>query len=311
MSEKINLVLACDDNYAQHAAITLMSAYDQTKNKENLESYVLDGGISEIKKKKIVESINHLGGKVSFIKIDEDVYKDMYTSHQYSSAIYYRLALPQLLDESKKKCIYVDCDLLFFDDIEKLWNINLNGHPIGAIEDIGLTTSKKRFFEKQRDIGLKASSSYFNSGVVVMDLEQWREKDYSAIAMELAANNDFKSHDQDVLNKLFMDNWEQIDLRWNVIPPITYLYPKIVLNKKNRERSLEARRNPGILHYAGRYKAWEFAEYPEFNDYYYQLLKKSAFKDVPMPQLSKQNIGRNFNKEIRRLKLADWLTKLL
>ena len=311
MNEKINLVLACDDNYAQHAAITLMSAYDQTENKESLESFVLDGGVSEVKKKKIKESINQCGGKVNFIKIDEDVYKDMYTSHQYSSAIYYRLALPRLLDESRKKCIYVDCDLLFYDDIQKLWDINLNGHPVGAIEDIGLTTSKKRFLEKQRDIGLKATSSYFNSGVVIMDLEQWREKDYSTIAMELASNNDFKSHDQDVLNKLFMDNWEQIDLRWNVIPPITYLYPKIVFNKRERLRSLKARRNIGILHYAGRYKAWEFEEYPEFNAYYYQLLRKSAFKDMKMPQLSKQNIGRNFNKEIRRLKLADWLTRLL
>lgn len=311
MSEIMNLVLTCDDNYAQHAAITLMSAYGKTKNKQNLATFILDGGISEAKKNKIIQSIKQCGGQVSFIKIDADEYEGMYTSHQYSLAIYYRLALPQILDNSKKKCIYVDCDLLFYDDIEKLWNIDLKCHPIGAIEDIGLTTSKKRFLEKQRDIGLKATSSYFNSGVVIMDLEQWRDKGYSNIALELAANNDFKSHDQDVLNKLFMDNWEQIDLRWNVIPPITYLYPKIVLNKKNRERSLEARRNPGILHYAGRYKAWEFAEYPEFNVCYYKLLKQSAFKDEVMPQLSKQNIGRNFNKELLKLRVADWLTNIL
>lgn len=309
MAESINLVLACDDNYAQHAAITLMSAYEKSKNKTNIESFVLDGGISEDKKEKIQKSIEQYGGKVSFIKIDEDDYKDMYTSHQYSSAIYYRLALPKLLNE--KKCVYVDCDLLFLDDIEKLWNINLDGHPIGAIEDIGLTTSKKRFLEKQKSIGLKGNSSYFNSGVVIMDLEQWREKNYSNLAMELAANNDFTSHDQDVLNKLFMDNWKQIDLRWNVIPPITYMYPKIIFNKKERERSIRARNNTGILHYAGRYKAWEFKEYPEFNAFYYELLRKSAFKDVVMPQLSRQNIGRNFDKEIRRLKLADLLTRFL
>lgn len=309
MIETINLVLACDDNYAQHAAITLMSAYEKSKNKSNIESFVLDGGISKDKKEKIQRSIEQYGGKVSFIKIDEDDYKDMYTSYQYSQAIYYRLALPNLLN--KKKCIYVDCDLLFLDDIEKLWNINLNGHPVGAIEDIGLTTSKKRFLEKQKSIGLKAGSSYFNSGVVIMDLEQWREKSYSSLAMELAANNDFTSHDQDVLNKLFMDNWEQIDLRWNVIPPITYMYPKIIFNKKERERSIRARKNPGILHYAGRYKAWEFKEYPEFNAFYYELLRKSAFKDVAMPQLSKQNVGRNFDKEVRRLKLADLLTRFL
>ena len=303
MDESINLVLACDDNYAQHAAITLMSAYEKSENKAKIESFVLDGGISEDKKEKIQKSIEQYGVKVSFIKISEDDYKGMYTSHQYSSAIYYRLSLPILLN--KKKCIYVDCDLLFLDDIEKLWNINLNGHPLGAIEDIGLTTSKKRFLEKQKSIGLKADSSYFNSGVVIMDLEQWREKNYSNLAMGLAANNDFTSHDQDVLNKLFMDNWEQIDLRWNVIPPIIYMYPKIIFNKKERERSIKARKNPGILHYAGRYKAWEFKEYSEFNSFYYELLRKSAFKDVFMPQLSKQNVGKNFDKELFRIRLGN------
>ena len=311
MSERINLVLACDDNYAQHAAITLMSAYDRTKNKKELETFILDGGISEVKKNKIIQSIKQCGGQVSFIKVNADEYEGMYTSHQYSLAIYYRLALPQLLDNNKKKCIYVDCDLLFYDDIEKLWNIDLNGHPIGAIEDIGLTTSKKRFLEKQIDINLNVNSSYFNSGVVIMDLKQWRDKNYSNIALEIATNNDFKNHDQDVLNKLFMDHWEKIDLRWNVIPPITYLYPKIILNKKDRERSLRARRNPGILHYAGRYKAWEFAEHIEFNGYYYTLLKQSAFKDETMPQLSKQNIGRNFKKELLKLRVANWLTNIL
>ena len=311
MRERINLVLATDDNYAQHAAITLMSAYEQAKNKNKINSFVLDGGISDDKKEKLKQSVEQYGGSIVFIRMDENIYKDMYISHQYTSAIYYRLTLPNLLNESIKKCIYVDCDLLFYDDIEKLWNIDLNGYPIGAIEDIGLTTSKKRLLEKQKNIGLEDGSIYFNSGVVIMDLEQWREKDFSKLAIELATKNNFVSHDQDVLNKLFMNNWKQVDLRWNVIPPITYLYPKILFSNKERNRSLKARKNPGILHYAGRYKAWEFKEYPEFNEYYYRLLNKSAFKNVIMPQLSKQNVGRNFNKELLRIRLANYLERIL
>lgn len=310
MVDDIILVVACDDNFAQHAAITLMSAYESIKSNRNIRSFILDGGISEIKKRKIVNSMKIYDVDITFIKINEDVFEKMYTSHQYSVATYYRLSLPKLLNNFKK-CIYVDCDLLFYDDIEKLWNINLNGHPIGAIEDIGLTTSKKGFLEKQNDIGLKRDSLYFNAGVIIMDLEKWRENDYSRKAIDLAINNNFKSHDQDVLNKLFMDNWQQIDLRWNVMPPITYMYPKILFSRKYRDKALIARKNPGILHYAGRYKPWEFKEYQEFNMHYYDLWKKSAFKDEVMPQLSKQNIGRNFNKELLRLRLADFITNLL
>lgn len=311
MDERINLVVSSDDNYAQHAAIALMSAYERAHNKERIQSFILDGGISETKKEKIKESLKQYGGEITFIKMEEDIYKSMYTSHQYSTAIYYRLALPDLLDKSIKKCIYIDCDLLFFDDIEKLWDEDLAGHPVAAVEDIGLTTSKKGFSEKQRELGLGDQSVYFNSGVVIMDLEEWRKKGYSTTALSLASSHSFKSHDQDVLNKIFLDNWQQLDLRWNVIPPITYLYPKIVFSSKNRQRALKAKRNIGVLHYAGRYKPWEFKEYPEFNGYYYFLLRKSAFRNEVMPQLSKQNVGRNFSKELVRLKLADVLTNIL
>lgn len=310
MNEMINLIVSSDDNYAQHAAIALMSAYEKAKNKNRIMSFILDGGISKDKKVKIKESLKQYDGDVTFIKIDEEMYKSMYTSYQYTSAIYYRLALPDLLDESIKKCIYVDCDLLFLDDVEKLWNENLNGHPIAAVEDIGLTTSKKRFAEKQRELGLSEKSVYFNSGVVVMDLEEWRKRGYSKEALDLAANNDFTSHDQDVLNKIFLDNWQQLDLRWNVIPPITYLYPKIMFSRHNRKRALHARKNMGILHYAGRYKAWEFKKYKEFNEYYYFLFEKSAFASAAMPQLSKQNFGRSFSKELFRIKLANVISNI-
>lgn len=310
MDNNIVLVVACDDNFAQHAAITLMSAYESTKDNKIIRSVILDGGISETKKQKIIDTMKKYDADITFIKMDADIFKKMYTSHQYSVATYYRLSLPYLL-ENVSKCIYVDCDLLFYDDIKKLWDVDLNGHPLGAIEDIGLTTSKKGLIEKQKDIGLKRDSLYFNAGVIIMDLEQWRKNNYSEKAIELALNNNFKSHDQDVLNKIFMDNWEQIDFRWNVMPPITYMYPKILFSKKYRNKALNARKVPGILHYAGRYKAWEFKKYPEFNAYYYDLLKKSAFKDEVMPQLSKQNFGRNFNKELLRLKLADLIAELL
>ena len=310
MQNSINLVVASDDNYAQHAAITLLSAYDNCSEPQYLQCHILDGGISPEKKEKIISSLAPYDSQVNFIQMDATRFKQLYTSFQYTSAIYYRLDLPNVLSSTIEKCIYVDCDLLFLDDIVKLWKINLQGHPMGAVEDLGLMTSKKGLAGKAKSLGLTSNDKYFNSGVVVMDLEAWRKNDYSRQAIELASKHDFQSHDQDVLNKLFLGNWQEMDLRWNIIPPITYLYPKIIFSSYCKE-AIRARNNPGILHYAGRYKAWEFAQHKNFNAYYYELLQKSAFKNVPMPQLSKQNIGRNFTKELLRLKLADWLSRIL
>lgn len=307
---KINLVLASDDNYAQHAAITLMSAYEKCDKSYCIASYILDGGISEEKKVIINKSLSIYNGTVEFIPVDTTRFENSYISFQYTPAIYYRLDLPNVLANDVKKCLYVDCDLLFMDDISKLWNTDLQGMPIGAIEDIGLTTSKKGRQEKLKSIGLKEDMCYFNSGVVLMDLQQWRERGFSKIALDLAFHKKFISHDQDILNLIFLNNWKQIDLRWNVIPPIFYLYPKLLFSGSERKRTIKAKNSIGILHYAGRYKPWEFSKNKIFNYYYYELLAKSAFYDAKMPQLSKQNIGRNFHKELIRLKIANFIAKL-
>lgn len=310
-NNEINLVLASDDNYAQHAAITLMSAYEKCDSEYIINSYVLDGGISETKKNKIIDSLKQYKGELRFIAVDTKRFENSYISFQYTPAIYYRLDLPNVLDNNIKKCLYVDCDLLFMDDLSKLWTIDLEGKPIGAIEDIGLTTSKKGRAKKKQSIGLQDDMCYFNSGVVIMDLAKWREEKFADKALDLAFHKKFVSHDQDILNKLFLNNWKQIDLRWNVIPPVFYLYPKLLFSSKERRRAIQAKNNIGILHYAGRYKPWEFAQNAIFNACYYDLLKKSAFKDEKMPQLSKQNIGKNFAKELWRLRIADCLARVL
>ena len=307
MDKIINLVLASDDNYAQHAAVALMSACEKCGHGYTVNGFILDGGISPEKKDRIQRSVSAYNAKVSFIEIDVEKFSKSYISFQYTPAIYYRLDLPNILGTSIKKCLYVDCDLLFMDDISELWNTDLEGFPVGAVEDIGLTTSKKGREEKKNSIGLTSDKNYFNSGVVMMDLQQWREKGYAEIAIDLALHKKFISHDQDILNKIFLGNWKELDLRWNVIPPVFYLYPKILMSTANRARAIKAKKNIGILHYAGRYKAWEFDRVNAFNGYYYELLAKSAFSDAPMPQLSKQNVGRNFKKELIRIQIADFI----
>lgn len=305
----INIVVATDDNYAQHAAVTLMSAYEMCNKEYSINSYILDIGISEDKKQKIRDSLSRYNGEVFFIEVDKERFQGCYISNHYNSSVYYRLDLANILSDSIVKCLYVDCDVLFFDDVAKLWEINLQGHPIAAVEDLGLTLSKKSRKEKKINIGLKDDMLYFNSGVVLMDLEQWRENKYSEKCLSEVFSKNYISHDQDILNKVFLNNWMQLDFRWNVTPPITYLYPKVLTRSCYRKRVILARENPGILHYAGRYKAWEFIKVENFNKCYYDLLAKSEFKNVEMPQISNQNQGRNLDKELIRLKFADILSK--
>ncbi|KAJ4826448.1 putative galacturonosyltransferase-like 10 [Turnera subulata] len=98
---------------------------------------------------------------------------------------YARTYLAEILETCVKRVIYLDSDTIAVDDIQKLWQIPLTGSRIiGAPEychadfkkyftdEFWLDTELSRTFE-----GKKAC--YFNTGVMVMDLERWREGDYT------------------------------------------------------------------------------------------------------------------------------------
>ena len=309
MKETINIVLSSDNNYAQHVAVVAASVLLNTKHKVKI--HLLSDGILPDKLSCINKSIKDLGGSLSVYDLSKyDCFDDLFTSGHISKAAYFRLDIANILPDSINKVIYLDVDLLVFNDVAELWHSNLQGLPLGAVPDYGIMASKRLMKQKHDVLGLLLNSLYFNSGVVVMDLEQWRKYNYSKQVIDLATEGNLPHHDQDALNKIFMNKWAPLELKWNVIPPIFNLFSKIIFNNKLRKNAIAARKDMAIMHYAGRYKPWEFAVNKGFNDKYYFYLSKTAFANVKMPQPSKSMKGKSIKRQMLRLKLADlweWL----
>ena len=97
-----------------------------------------------------------------------------------------------------------------------------------------------------------------------------------------------------------------LPLKWNVIPPVFNLFSKILLNGDLRKNAIAARKDKAILHYAGRYKPWEFDSHKGFNDAYYFYLHQTNFSDVKMPQLGKNMKGKSIIRQMVRLRIADF-----
>lgn len=310
MSEKINIVFACDSNYAQHATVAMMSILKNTGNPSRIVFYLLDDQIGELVKQKIRTSIEHEHSQVVFCKVDANRFSDFYVSGQLSRAAYFRLEMGALLPETVKKVIYLDCDLLVLDDICKMWDYDMHNHPLAAVMDLGIMASKKDWRNKQQKLGFQKTDNYFNSGVLMIDLKSWREHAYGSQAEQLAKKNDYRHHDQDALNSVFHNDWQPLPLRWNVIPPVWYLFLKILRRKHFRRLAIDARAHISILHYAGGYKPWEYTEYEAFNAKYYEYLYQTEFRDVRMPQPDLRRKGRSIARQLRRLQLADCWQKI-
>ena len=310
MDNKINIVFASDNNYAQHTAVAMASVLVNTKVPQKIQFYLIDDEIQQENKEKIIKTVQNLGGNIEFIKIKNSKLEDCYVSGELIRASYFRLDIANILDESIEKIIYLDCDLLVYDDIEKMWQLDMGGKPVAATCDLGIMASARVRKQKNKFIGLPFDTPYFNAGVLIMDLKKWRDGNYAEAIIALATQNKYPNHDQDALNKFFMNNWQEIPLRWDVIPPVFNLFFKILNKPDLRKKAIEAKLNPAIFHYAGGYKPWEYEIHDGFNDKYYEYLKLTEYKDAKMPQFDKRRKNRSIKRQMLRLKMGNMWAKI-
>jgi lipopolysaccharide biosynthesis glycosyltransferase len=127
----------------------------------------------------------------------------------------FRLIMPRVL-KNLNRLIYLDADLLFNRDIKDLWDIDISGHSLAAVKDVifdnGIIMPK--FVEE----GIVSKDRYFNSGVLLMNLDAIRKKgDLLDLSIEFLENNpDSALPDQDALNYYFNDTALLLDKNWNV-----------------------------------------------------------------------------------------------
>lgn len=273
--QPITICLASDENYAQHSGALIHSILANHKTKVPIDIHFLDGGIKEDTEKKLIEITNKFdNARLIFHKMG-NLYKEFSGGSQGSAAMYYRLKVPELLPNTEK-AIYMDIDVIVLQDIEDLWNIDISHQPVAAVEDIGL---HRNLDSIRKRLHLPSDARYFNSGVLLMNLTQWRKENISAKLLEyLQQNPDLIYPDQDALNVLFHDKALYLHPKWNAYKGIFhYSY------KKNRPDFLtspfiEAAKSPAIVHFTGSVKAWHYACGMPYADDYYVHLAKTPFK---------------------------------
>ncbi|MQM13313.1 hypothetical protein Taro_046236 [Colocasia esculenta] len=100
---------------------------------------------------------------------------------------YARIYLADLLPRDVVRIIYFDSDLIVVDDVAKLWAIDLGPHVLGAPEYCHANFTAyftDRFWLDPAFAGVfegrgRRPPCYFNTGVMVIDLERWRQGGYT------------------------------------------------------------------------------------------------------------------------------------
>ena len=212
----IPVFLSSDDNYAPYMAATIVSVAENTNS--YIDFYILDNCITEENSEKILSIIKkYTHCSIEFIKINsEEIFSSIKSGNEYCNHIsisaFNRFLIP-VLKPNLKKVIYLDSDIIANGDILNLYNHDLSSFALGAIP--GQMTDISNICIEL--LGLSKSHKFFNSGVLLIDTEKFRDKNILKHFYEIEKEYREKILylDQDILNVYFENNYLQLDKIFN------------------------------------------------------------------------------------------------
>ena len=179
--------------------------------------YVFSDGVSEADKQRLRASYGRPG--LHFIDLTEEITRQFAAgpvNFHISRTAYARILMPLTLADATGRLLYIDCDTVVNGSLSDLATIDMQGHALAAVDDIAIQVPE-RHAKRNLDIGLPAETRYFNSGVLLIDLEVWRRERISERTIAfIEANPKLPMMDQDALNGTLRGDWLPLDERWNM-----------------------------------------------------------------------------------------------
>ncbi|MDR3129313.1 MAG: glycosyltransferase family 8 protein [Tannerellaceae bacterium] len=165
----MDIVYAGDDKFAWIMGVSMLSLMESNKRTERIHFHILDGGIENENRAKIVSMTEKYGRDCSFYPAKETVEQVMKgcKAPRGSLSMFSRLFIGQLLPKSLKKILYLDCDTLIVNDLEELWNTDFEGNILVAVNDCCSEMHRRWVY-------LRKDQPYLQTGMMLIDMEGWR-----------------------------------------------------------------------------------------------------------------------------------------
>lgn len=267
----MNILVTLDSNYIKPLKVMLKSLF-LNNQKEIFSIFLMHSSLTDEELDHLRNYIDSHGSKVEIIYVDNSCFSDAPSHLYYTKEMYYRLLAYKFLPDDLERILYVDPDILVINPIRELYNIDINEylyasayHDIVSLKAI----NKIRLFPYEID-------AYYNSGVLLMNLEQQRQFiDENAIYEFVEKNHSYLVlPDQDVLNALYSKQIKSLDEKlYNYDVRYFNYYKTVSKNKWDMDYLIN---NTVILHFCGKKKPWKKGYSGKFHSLY-KHYEKLAF----------------------------------
>ena len=208
----INVLYASDNGFSDILGVSLQSLLSTTK--QTVSVYVVSESITAKNKENLFQVCASFHQYISFIDMPSlsTANDQKIDIGRYSISMFSRFMVDTLLPRDIHRLIYLDCDTLVVQDISMLWSLELSGKTMGAMNDLRSSLYCK-------NLGMEVGGCYVNSGVLLIDLDRYRELKLESILLEgvIKYNGLLEFPDNDILCKTLAQEIIQLPHQFNAI----------------------------------------------------------------------------------------------
>lgn len=250
--DTISILVSLDQAYLTQLQVLLTSMSCNNPG-EYFDIYLLHSGIPEQSLKPVVQQCERLSYHLYPILVDDTLFARAPTTKQYPKEMYYRLLAGSLLPKQLNRILYLDPDILVINPLRPLWEMDLKGNLFAAAAHTG----KTELANNVNRLRLGTKHDYYNSGVLLMDLEEGRKQITPDVIFHYVEEHEKEMllPDQDILNALYGDQILPLDdVIWNYDARNYNTYRLAGAGQWNTDWVMQ---HTVILHFCGKAKPWK------------------------------------------------------
>jgi lipopolysaccharide biosynthesis glycosyltransferase len=287
----LHVACAADAAYAPHSAAMLDSVLAHRGAGDVHVHYLHGPPFPERSAGLIRGMVEAGGGAITFHEIADERIAGLPEMDFVTRAMWYRIFLPELLPDVDR-VLYLDVDTIAVDSLEPLWEIELAESHVAAVTNVFYMRSHA---QRPVQLGIEPTD-YFNSGVVVMNIDRMRRDASTRALFDYAVEhaNELAWPDQDTLNVILGKGRVRLHPRWNCMNSVLgFPWADEVFGADAVE---EARRRPAIRHFEGPTinKPWHYGCESPMREVYFEHRRRTPW---PRPRIQ----GRTPRGVLRRL----------
>lgn len=269
----IYLLTTLDQNYLPQLQI-LLTSFAINNPGESVALYLLHSGIPAEAFAGVQEQCAGYGYPFHPICVEDGLFQNAPVTRQYPKEMYYRLLAPHLLPSQLRRVLYLDPDTLIINPIRPLWETDMQGNLFAAAAHTG----KAGLVNGVNQLRLGTEREYYNSGVLLMDLDAGRQEIRPARLFQYVEQHrkELVLPDQDVLNALYSQRILPLeDVLWNYDARNYSSYLLLSGGVYDLPWVME---HTAILHFCGKEKPWKKTYIHRFGilyQHYAQLAKRA------------------------------------